>query len=266
MKRTILYWIIAFIITIASAIYQRTTGPTYPISGKIELNGKEIPYKLKRSDETIANHRVLIKTNDPLVKGYVEWKRHKTTDNWTRVDMIYQDDTLSAEIPVQPPAGKLQYRVYLQDLQKSSILPNEGPAIIRYKGPVPTVFLILHVILIFSAMLFSTRTGMETFSPQPKFNPLIYWTVGLLLTGGLIFGAILQKYAFGAFWTGWPFGTDLTDNKTAIAFISWILALIAVKKSPNPKKWILSASIITLIIFLIPHSLLGSELDYSKIK
>ena len=41
---------------------------------------------------------------------------------------------------------------------------------------------------------------------------------------------------------------------------------MALKKSPNPKRWILAAALITLIAFLIPHSLLGSELDYSKMK
>jgi hypothetical protein len=38
------------------------------------------------------------------------------------------------------------------------------------------------------------------------------------------------------------------------------------KKSENYEKWILFAAILMLIVFLIPHSLLGSELDYSKME
>jgi hypothetical protein len=82
----------------------------------------------------------------------------------------------------------------------------------------------------------------------------------------MILGPVVQKYAFDAYWTGWPFGTDLTDNKIAVAILSWIAAAVALKKSTNPKRWILAASLITLVVFLIPHSLLGSELDYSKMK
>ena len=81
----------------------------------------------------------------------------------------------------------------------------------------------------------------------------------------MIFGPIMQKYAFGEFWTGVPFGIDLTDNKTLIAVIGWIIALIAIKKSSNPKGWIIFASVLMFIIYLIPHSVLGSELDYNEI-
>ena len=38
-------------------------------------------------------------------------------------------------------------------------------------------------------------------------------TLGL---GGMILGPIVQKYAFGAYWTGIPFGHDLTDAKNLV--------------------------------------------------
>lgn len=77
-------------------------------------------------------------------------------------------------------------------------------------------------------------------------------------------GPITQKFAFGEYWTGVPFGFDLTDNKTLIAFIAWIVALWSIYKSKNPGRWILAAAVITLLVFLIPHSVLGSEIDYRK--
>jgi hypothetical protein len=180
--------------------------------------------------------------------------------------MNFENGLLSAEIPLQPPAGKLRYRVYLQDSIRTVALPADGSIIIRFKGAVPIAVLIFHIIVIFGAMLFSTRTGIEIFAKEPHYTGFTYWTVALLLVGGIVLGPVVQKYAFDAYWTGWPFGTDLTDNKMAVAILSWIAAAVALKKSPNPKRWILTAALITLIIFLIPHSLLGSELDYSKMK
>jgi len=80
----------------------------------------------------------------------------------------------------------------------------------------------------------------------------------------MIFGPLVQEYAFGDLWTGFPFGYDLTDNKTLIALIGWLAALWAMYKSPHPKRWILIAAAVTLVVFVIPHSLFGTELDYSQ--
>ena len=75
----------------------------------------------------------------------------------------------------------------------------------------------------------------------------------------------VQKFAFDAYWTGIPFGTDLTDNKTLIAFIGWLVALYAVIKLKKPKVWIVVAFIVMILTYLVPHSVLGSELDYNKL-
>ena len=222
MKRSFLFWILAFLITAVSAIYQRMTGPTHPVTGSVSMNGKEIFYKLKKSEESIRNHRIQIRTGDPSIHGFAQWKRNKTNDEWTRVDMNYENGLLSAEIPLQPPAGKLQYRVYLQDSIRTVVLPADGSIIIRFEGAVPNAVLIFHIIVIFGAMLFSTRTGIEIFAKEPHYTAFTYWTVTLLFVGGMVLGPVVQKYAFDVYWTGWPFGTDLTDNKLAVAIFSWI--------------------------------------------
>jgi hypothetical protein len=80
----------------------------------------------------------------------------------------------------------------------------------------------------------------------------------IVVIGGLVFGPIIQKYAFGKLWTGVPFGFDLTDNKTLLSIIFWIAAFFLKKKS---KYWIVAAAALMIIVYLIPHSMLGSELD-----
>ncbi|MGB5289438.1 MAG: hypothetical protein WBN42_13205, partial [Ignavibacteriaceae bacterium] len=181
-----------------------------------------------------------------------------------------------ASLPHQPPAGKLLYKLILQKNDEVVTFPEEGGVIIRFKGDVPLSFLIPHIIFIFGAMLLSTRTGLEYFSARgrsrnagndiEKFKSLTILTFIFVIIGGFILGPIIQYYAFGEFWTGFPFGHDLTDNKILVGFIGWLLALIALYKFKNPKRWIVFASILMFIIFLIPHSLLGSELDYKKLE
>ena len=73
----------------------------------------------------------------------------------------------------------------------------------------------------------------------------------------------MQKFSFDAWWTGWPFGGDLTDNKTAVAWLAWVAAWIANRRGARSTGWwAVAAALITLIVFAIPHSMFGSELRY----
>ena len=265
MKNSILLWSIAFVLTIFTAVYQRMTGPTYPISGETVIGSEVIKYKLDRTHGGDGDHPIEITIEDETICGELIWKRYKTNDEWTSVEMKRKDGKFVASLPNQPPAGKLVYHILLQRGDETVTLPKSGEVIIRFKGDVPIYFLIPHIIFIFGAMLLSARTGLEYFNEGKKFKSLTILTVIFVIMGGFIFGPIVQKYAFGAFWTGFPFGHDLTDNKILIGFIGWLVALIALYKFQNPKRWIVFASILMFIIFLIPHSLLGSELDYNEI-
>lgn len=263
--RTFGLWVLAFLITISAAIYQRTTGPTYPIRGEASFNNSVISYKLPRSHG--GDHDLIFKIEvpDQNINGRIDFKRYKTKDEMTTINMIRDGIYLVGYLPHQPPAGKLAYHVYLFDDTNYITLSGEDPVIIRFKGHVPAYVLIPHIILMFAAMLFSTRTGLEALNSHNDSQKLAKWTIALLFAGGIILGPIVQKYAFGAFWTGFPFGHDLTDNKTLIAFTSWIVAFIVNKRLKNGNWWIVAAALILLIIYMIPHSLMGSELDYSKI-
>jgi hypothetical protein len=265
MKKSILLWIAAFVLTIFTAVYQRITGPTYPISGETKIGSEIINYKLDRSHGGEGDHPITIRAEDKSLTGILVWKRYKTNDKWTTIEMTRKDEELVAHLPHQPPAGKLVYHIIIQNEEKSVILPDKGEVIIRFKGDVPVYFLIPHIIFIFGAMLLSTRTGLEYFNNGVKFKSLTILTFIFLIVGGFILGPIIQYYAFGAFWTGFPFGHDLTDNKVLIGFIVWLLALVSLYKFKNPKPWIVFASIVMFVIFLIPHSLLGSELDYNEL-
>ena len=265
MKKSILLWLIAFVLTVFTAVYQRMTGPTYPIYGEAEIGNEIINYKLERSHGGEGDHQIEINVDDETIFGELFWKRYKTNDEWTSNAMVRIDKKLVAYLPHQPPAGKLIYHINIQKNEDAVTLPASGEVIIRFKGNVPLYFLIPHIIFIFGAMLLSARTGLEYFNEGKKFKSLTILTFIFVIIGGFIFGPIVQKYAFGAFWTGFPFGHDLTDNKILIGFIGWLLALIALYKFQNPKRWIVFASILMFIIFLIPHSLLGSELDYNEL-
>lgn len=253
-------WALALFITLASAVYQRMTGPSYPARGKTTFAGSQVNYRLPRTrGDGDAEVRVPAPTS--ATAGTIAWKRNNTCDAWTYLPMTRDGQDLVAHLPHQPPAGKLAYRVILQEGAERVTL-HGAPVVIRFKGEVPIPVLVVHIFCMFTGMLFSTRAGLEYFKANPDYSKLILWTIALLTVGGMILGPVVQKYAFGAFWTGWPFGADLTDNKTAVAWLAWIAAGLKLRRNPGAGAWALAAAVLTLVVFAIPHSVLGSELKY----
>ncbi len=260
--KSIFWWIFAIIFTITIAYYQRVTGPTYPVRTNVTLNNVKMEFKLPRSQgDGDANIKLLIPKNE--FNGKVIFKRFKSFDSWTTVEMKRDGEYLTASLPHQPPAGKIEYRVVIYSTTENASL-TVAPVVIRFKGEVPAYVLIPHILLMFLAMLFSTRTGIEALLKGTKTFKYTLCTVILLFLGGIVLGPLVQYYAFGAYWTGWPFGYDLTDNKTLIAFIFWIIALFVLFKRPSNRFWPIFASIVLLLVYLIPHSVLGSEIDHTK--
>jgi len=263
--KTALIWLIAVVVTLASAVYQRMTGPTYPVDGELELAGRTIPWEMERTWEGDTDQEISVEVPSDAFSGYVEWKRHKVEEAWTTVPMTFSDGRLVGHLPNQPPAGKLDYTVTISAAGGEHVISNGGQAIVtRFKGVVPGWALLPHILFMFVGMLFSTRTGLEAIYRRDNLKRLIITTFALLFVGGMILGPIVQKYAFGALWTGVPWGWDLTDNKTLLFIIAWGWALWAVlKEGKNARGPALVASIITLIVYLIPHSVMGSEIDYN---
>jgi len=260
-----LFWTLAVVVTLISAVYQRMTGPTYPLKGKAVVAGTEVRYELARSAETTADAEVAVTAPAPL-EGWLEWKRTPSEDAWTRAAMSRDGDTLRARLPRQPAAGKVAYRVLLARGSDGSVITGDKPLILRFKDPVPVWILIPHILVMFAGMLVSTAAGLAAIDKRRAPRRFVLWAVGLLFVGGFVLGPLMQKFAFGVAWTGFPLGTDLTDNKTLVAFLFWIAALVAGRKGRPARPFVIAASLVTLLIFLIPHSLFGSELDYSRLK
>jgi len=287
MLKKVIIWIVAVGITLAAAVYQRSTGPTYPKKIEFELKDSTYIVKLDRSsgESNSMGHpgsndaRIKLKIYNPDVTAKIYYRKYNTNEEWTAVDFeryhrkmdswfmnkilgIYEVKGLLAKLPQQPPAGKLEYYVEVYDGNDVATLKKDNPIVIRFKGAVPGIVLIPHIIIMFFAMLLSNLSGLMVIGKIKKYKFYTGLTLIFLGLGGMILGPIVQKYAFGDLWTGIPFGWDLTDNKTLIAFIFWIVAFAANRKKDRPYLTLI-ASLILFAIYTIPHSMFGSELDYT---
>jgi len=91
-----------------------------------------------------------------------------------------------------------------------------------------------------------------------------------MTVGGMVLGPIVQKLAFGDYWTGWPYGGDWTDNKMLVMWLSWVFAASVIGFRPRRREGIsraavLLAALVMTAVYLIPHSMGGSELNYEAV-
>lgn len=260
--KNLIFWIIAVLITVSAAMYQRMTGPTYPKRTSVALEGTEYKLALKRSQTN--THTCKIKLELPAdISGKIYFKRFRVDEDWSLSDMIHDNTHLVGELPSQPAAGKLEYYVVLATQSGSQVeIFRDEPIVIRFKGNVPALVMIPHILIMFFAMLYSNVAGLNAAFGRPQQRKQGQWALWLLLAGGMILGPVVQKYAFGELWTGIPLGWDLTDNKTLIAVIAWITAVVMNRKKERPG-YTVAAALLLLLVYSIPHSLFGSELDYS---
>jgi hypothetical protein len=288
-----LLWILAFLAMAFAGRHQRHSGPTYPLSGEYELAGELHPYQLIRSGETDEGALVELDSWGSELGAELHWRRYPTRDEyqtlpmqpWGRED---GSSALAARLPVQPPAGKLEYFVTVRSGAEEARIPSasdknggqdvhrvEGAEaadtiILRYKNPVPLPLLLAHVLMMFLSMMVGLRTAMAAIFEPRRLPRLTTVTLIGISIGGLVLGPCVQKIAFGAFWTGWPHGYDLTDNKTLIMALVWLGAFLVIRLRPRAvvghRVAVLVATAVMLAVYLIPHSLRGSELDYQQME
>ena len=271
--KQVLLWIAAVFIMLAAVIYQRATGPTYPFKGKLSSQGNEFKYKLLRTHETTAGATIeLPNTNAENFQAFLHYKRYQTKDSMTVIPFVLGGEKYVAQLPVQAAAGKMEYFVTGKVDGHEFRIPEtvQDNIVLRYKDPVPGGVLWPHVFMMFFAVLFGMRAGLSAvFDPKTMRRWSVVALIGMTI-GGMVLGPFVQKYAFGEYWTGFPYGGDFTDNKMLIMWLAWVIALAIIGLKPKKNEKIsrvvvLVAAIVMTLVYLIPHSMGGSTLDYDKV-
>jgi hypothetical protein len=188
-----------------------------------------------------------------------------------------------ASLPLQPKATKAWYFLEAVSQREEGdvklTLPEKGsgdfaPLLLKYEGEVPPMIIFLHIVCVFGAIFFSglallsavdIKRGKETLKKAVKF-PLA--TFVLLFLGFVPFGIAMNYFAFGATWEAFPFGWDVTDNKSQILLLVWLFTLFLAKGTLLGKgesrnlvsdrgfaTWVMISFIVGVLIFGVPHSL-----------
>lgn len=272
-------WVLAAVLALTTFLYQDKTGPTYPLEGTVTTSAGDVSFTFLRS-ETIGTP-LKIMLVDPVpegVTGTVKYRRFKSHDDWSEVEMSRSSfefsrrgsttsvEGVGVELPSLPEkAGKYEYFVYVNGPGEEPFsITGEKAVYARYKGDVPMTTLLVHILSIFVAMALALRTSFEALRKEPKLAGLLWATLATLVFGAFVMGPIVQRYAFGVLWSGIPFGYDWTDNKVLVELVAWLVALWGNTGGRRHRWLVLLAGVVTLAVYFIPHSIFGSEYDYTK--
>jgi len=278
--KRILSWAAAAALTLLCFAFQNRTGPTYPLEGTFPTAKGDVAFKLLRSEEIGTGLQIMLRDPVPAgVSAKVRYRRYKSNDGWSETTMVPGTFRFSrrgsaeevrgvgATLPSLPErAGKYEYLVLVDDGSGQRSVTGERPVYARYKAPVPRAVLLVHILVVFLSMTLALRAGMQAIAGG-EVRGLLWATIGSLVLGAFVLGPIVQKYAFGVWWSGVPFGYDWTDNKVLVELLAWLGAAAAALLSRNPRSVraaVIGATVVTLAVYFIPHSIFGSEYDYTR--
>jgi hypothetical protein len=195
-----------------------------------------------------------------------------------RLEMIRTgEDSWEAVLPQRDKGERLSYSLsILRDGVETARIPeDEGSFIlVKYKGRVAPAVLIPHVAFMFGAFFFMVQGFWSAVAilrgTEGKSGAVsnARWALICSFIGGWPLGFLLNQQAFGVIWEGFPFGYDITDNKTQVMFVFWLVSLLLVRGSflgRGERHDILGARgfalavivsfAVSILLFIVPHSL-----------
>lgn len=144
------------------------------------------------------------------------------------------------------------------------------PLLIKFKGRVTTWLLVAHITAMFGSLFFALLTAMaavDLWRGVGRLKVVVRnsaMALYLISIGGFPLGLAVAYQTFGVAWSGVPFGWDVTDNKTLILVLCWLVTVLlglkrlsrAAAASHHSFLLLVFASVlVTLAAYLIPHSM-----------
>ncbi len=278
--KSVVAWLAAVALTVLCFVFQNRTGPTYPLAGSVDTARGPVRFELLRSEEIGTPLQLMLLEPVPAgVTGSVRWRRYRSHDEWrttamapgtfrfTRRGQVEERRGVGARLPSLPErAGKYELFVDVDDGTGPRSLTGDRPVYARYKAPVPAWVLLPHILVVFLSMTLAVRTALAALTGG-EVRRLLPATIGSLLLGAFVLGPLVQWFAFGVWWSGFPYGYDWTDNKVVVELAAWLLAGGLLWLRPGAREVrvaVVLALVVTLAVYFIPHSIFGSEYDYTR--
>ncbi|MCB9513387.1 MAG: hypothetical protein H6693_07895 [Candidatus Latescibacteria bacterium] len=251
-------WLLALVFTAMGLVVQRRTGERMPLELDTPWQGRNVSTVLARNHVGPGGQRLVVEGVDPDWTGTVIWRRYGGGGEYRRESLRNLGSMLSGELSPQPRGSALEYRVEVEAQGGKLLrLPERGTVITRYKGAIPLWVSLPHLLLLYLGLFLGVRAGLEALALGSGSHTLAGVALICFLFGGLLFGPLMKVNAYGILWKGPPLGLDSTDTKTLVLVLAWLAPVILRARGRRARRWIVLAAVLSVIAFLIPHSVFG---------
>lgn len=184
-------------------------------------------------------------------------------------------DYYGAEIPGDDLGERNYYYLEAFDgAQNRVILPETASEVfeseynyykVRFEGKASFILLLFHIVLMIAAfflLIHALYYALNYLATEERGEAIVrsvnLGIITFFITGFPI-GWVIEKQVLGNYWEGIPFGWDITDSKTLIILVIWLIVIWLKTKNKMSirtyAKWVIINTIITIMLFLLPHSL-----------
>jgi hypothetical protein len=258
MKQNIILWIVTIIIVFLAGYMSSATGPYYPISGTIGLEGQPATFKFDRIYKGNEGYIVTVSTEVKNLNAFLLWRiasEVKITNptQWQKIEMSYSGNIYSAKLPVSKPGQKISYRVVLNYKGNQYYLPVDKPVTIQLWGKVNPEVLQIFYFILFGGLILAVRTGLEVFKDKPKMGIYTIFTGIFFFLYAICLVPLVKSYELNAINHKVPPVLQLLTVQSVSLLILWILGMAAIFNIKGNKSIPLILSAATLVIYVVIH-------------
>jgi hypothetical protein len=267
MKQNFILWLAAIIIVFLAGYMNSTTGPYYPVSGTIGLDGQPVTFKFDKIYKGNDGYVVNISTDVKNISAWLIWRivpennnnnivnsgEGKNSVNWQKTKMNYSGKIITGKLPAGKPGEKISCRVELDYNGKQYYLPADKPVTIELWGKVNPEILQLYYFLLFGGLILGVKTGLEVFKDKPKIGIYTIFTVIFFFLYSVCLVPLVKTYELNAINHIIPSLSQLITAQSFSLLILWIVGMGLIFNIKGNKIIPLILSGLTLIIYITIH-------------
>lgn len=207
----------------------------------------------------------------------VRWTSPPSREIQARGMLQIEPGLYEARLPEFEKGTKIRYWIAASNSEGTTVRLPQDPGkfgVLKYKGKASNLVVGAHILFMFGAFFFMVMSFLAAIEilrgREDKKNAVraARWVLVTSFIGCWPLGFVLNYQTFGPLWEGFPFGYDVTDNKTQVIFILWLASLFLAwgsfigkgeeKDRLGRKAFalaIVACFFVSLALFILPHSI-----------
>jgi hypothetical protein len=270
--------IIAVIITLAALGVARRVSMRRPADIEIARDGVRVHHRMVTEQVGPGTPPIIVDVEPPGGAEVFAEVGRSAAGGFHRVPLEHAGGgRFETRFPDLGMGARVRYAITVETSGGDSIrLPDnhEKFFLVKFKGAASKVVLVLHILFMFASFffmvlaLFGAIRILRGLEGKRSTVAAARWVLFLSFVGGWPLGFLLNYQTFGVLWEGYPFGSDITDSKTQVMFVFWLVSLLLVRGSLMGRgeesdrinarafAWaIVTSFIVSLALFVLPHSI-----------